>query len=205
MNSLFLYLIVPFSFVRNSSFVKCYLTGGIITINENFIDNFSKVKFYCKSAQVIACFWIFTIKKCTLDGHFRYLFPSFALFNCLIIQSTWFPLLHAYVTQIRELLNKVEHISTFFHTEILSLITSLRSRSFKKAGEITFLVISIFKIYSTFIENRHYLMCKINAFFLLYYAVPSLLYVVFYLIMCSFQGVIPLYYLVLSSYHSVMP
>ena len=116
LNSLFLYLIVPFSFVRNSSFVKCYLTGGIITINENFIDNFSKVKFYCKSAQVVACFWIFTIKKCTLDGHFRYLFPSFALFNCLIIQSTWFPLLHAYVTQIRELLNKVEHISTFFHT-----------------------------------------------------------------------------------------
>ena len=82
LNSLFLYLIFPFSFVRNSLFVKCYLTGGIITINENFIDNFSKVNFYCKSAQVIACFWIFTIRKCTLDGHFRYLFPSFALFNC---------------------------------------------------------------------------------------------------------------------------
>ena len=87
MNSLFLYLIVPFSFVRSSLFVKCYLTGGIITINENFIDNFIKVRFYCKSAQVTACFWIFIIKKCTLDGHLKYKFHPVMYFYHSVMSS----------------------------------------------------------------------------------------------------------------------
>ena len=41
--------------------------------------------------------------------------------------------------------------------------------------------------------------------FSLYYAVLSLRYAVSYLIMCTFHGVILLYYLVLSSYHSDIP
>ena len=48
-------------------------------------------------------------------------------------------------------------------------------------------------------------MCKINALFLLYYAVSSLCYVVSYLVMCSFHGAVPLYHLALCSYHLVIP
>ena len=85
MNSLLSTLRVPFSFVRNFLFAKCYLTGGLTTNNKNFTDNFLKVRFCCKSVQVIGCFLLFIIKRCNPDSHFRYLFPSLALFNCLII------------------------------------------------------------------------------------------------------------------------